>query len=63
MLSVEVRERGTAWPEEEICEKFKLWYGARPDEKYLKEALNILKEEGYIMESKGTIHVLQNYKL
>ena len=44
MLSIESKSRGkSVWSEEEISEVFRVWYGANPDPKYLRGALNILE--------------------
>jgi len=59
MLTEESGESGKAiWSEDEIQEKFMSWYGARPEMRYLREALNLLRRNGIIkLVSEGKISV------
>jgi len=47
------RNRKFVWSSTEVEEKFAAWYGAKPDERYLKEALNVLERYGIVKLSNG----------
>lgn len=46
------------WSEHEVKEKFTVWYGAKPDERYFKEALAILEKEGVARFLDGKISIV-----
>jgi len=52
------RDKKFVWSTIEVEEKFAAWYGARPDRRYLKEALNVLERYEVVkLLSSGEISV------